>query len=114
MIELLIFYTLGLLIVSSFLVIWFETTIVPHVFKVLKISKDDIFTFDDWSDDMLIRSPFFGELLSCPLCLGFWVGLFTAFVIRIINELTWWFVPSCALSWSILVFLFLQASIKRD
>lgn len=114
MINLLIFYTLGLLIVASFLLIWFETTIVVHIFKFLRISKDDIFTFDDWSDDMLARFPFFGELFSCPLCLGFWVSLITASCIQFVNKLTLWFIPSCTFSWSILVFLFFRAAIKRD
>ena len=114
MIELIIFYILGLLIVSSFLLIWFETTIVVHISQLFGISKDDIFTFDDWSNDMLARHPFFGELFSCPLCLGFWVALIVSSCIQRINELTLWFIPSCTLSWSILVFLFFQAAIKRD
>jgi hypothetical protein len=114
MIDLLIFYVLGILIVSSFLTIWFETTIVVHISKLLRISKDDIFTFDEWSDDLLARAPFFGELFSCPLCLGFWVSVVTASCIQTINDLTLWFIPACSLSWSVIVFLFFKVVTKRD
>jgi len=110
----LVLYVLGLFMASSSILIWFETTIAVHIFKTLKISKDDIFTFDEWSDDMLIRFPFFGELLSCPLCLSVWVSIFVSTCIAQINELSLWFIPSCAASWPILIFIFFKACIKRD
>jgi len=114
MIELIIFYVLGVLISSSIILIWFESTIVVHISKFLRISKDDIYTFDEWSDDILIRFPFFGELFSCPICLSFWVCVGVAICIRFVNEFSWWFVVASVPSWPILVFLFFKTATKRD
>ena len=112
--EYLLHYLYGVGITSGFLVIWFETTIVVHISKLLKISKDDIFTFDDWSDDLLVRSPFFGELLSCPLCLGFWASLFVSICIQQVNELSYWFIPICIFSWPVFIFSIFKADVKGD
>ena len=113
-VEYVILYILGVLGSSSIILIWFETTIAVHIFKALRISKDDIFTFDEWSDDMLLRFPFFGELLSCPLCLSFWTSIFVSTCIVKINEISLWFLPACAVSWPILIFMFFKACTKRD
>ena len=36
--------------------------------------------FDTTREFISKKSKFFGELVSCPMCLGFWVGLFFGFV----------------------------------
>ena len=112
--DLILLYFAGAGITSGFLVIWFETTIVVHISKLLRISQNDIFTFDEWSDDLLIRSPFFGELLSCPLCLGFWVSLFVSVCTQQVNEFSYWFIPICIFSWPVFIFSIFKADVKGD
>jgi len=36
--------------------------------------------FEDLRTSIKNKSEFFGELISCPMCLGFWVGMFFGFV----------------------------------
>ena len=106
-------YTLGALISSSWIMMWFETTLAVHIFKFLRISKDDIWTYDDWADDLLVRFEFFGELLTCPLCFGFWTSAAVSTAIVLINGLSWWFVLASSFSWPIIIFVFYQILTKR-
>ena len=112
-----LFYILGSLITSSIIVIWFGTTIAVHLSKFLRIlDKDsDVFTWEEWSDYMLVKHPFFGELLSCPLCIGFWVGIVVATAISFINpEIGYWFIAASGLSWPIISYLAFRISLKSD
>ena len=52
MIEHILAYIVGGLIVSNAIVIWFGTTLAVHIFKFLKIIKeeDDVYSWQEWSD----------------------------------------------------------------
>ena len=36
--------------------------------------------FEDIRTAVKSKSEFLGELISCPMCLGFWVGMFFGFI----------------------------------
>jgi hypothetical protein len=38
--------------------------------------------FEKTRDLISSKSKFFGELISCPMCLGFWVGLIFSFIYK--------------------------------
>lgn len=113
-IYLITLFILGVLISSSCIVIWFETNLAADVFKTLKISNSNIYTFDEWSNDMIARFPFFGELLSCPLCLSVWTSCTVSAILTLVNELSWWFVPACTFSWPIIIFMFYTILTESD
>jgi hypothetical protein len=109
------FYVLGAAITSSLLVIWFSTTLAVHICKTLRITDSEIFTWDEWADDLLIKHPFFGELFSCPLCLSFWIAIVVATVITYINSaLGYWFIPASAFSWPLFSYLAYRLCLKSD
>ena len=115
--PIILYYILGALITSSFLVIWFGTTIAVHLSKFFRVlGKDsDVFTWEEWSDHMLLKYPIFGELVSCPLCLGFWVGVVTATTMSLINaNVGYWFIVASSLSWPVISYLAFRISLKSD
>lgn len=115
--DIILFYFLGALITSSVIVTWFGTTLAVHISKKLRLlnSDLDIYTWEEWSDYMLIRYPFFGELLSCPLCLGFWVSLVVATILSAINPVVgYWFIAASGFSWPLISYLAFRISLKSD
>ena len=71
--ELILPYVLGALISSSWICTWFISDLPVHLSHGLGLikKKDEVFTWDDWSDWLSSKNEFFGALLSCPLCFGF-------------------------------------------
>ena len=115
--DIIIFYFLGALITSSLIVTWFGTTLAVHMSKTIRIlDKDsDIFTWEEWSDYMLERHPFFGDLLSCPLCLGFWFSVIVATILSYLNpEVGYWFIAASGFSWPLISYLAFRISLKSD
>jgi hypothetical protein len=105
--ELIFYYILGCLISCSWITTWFNTLIGLHFCQILRLVKkdDELFTWDDWQLWLEEKSAFFGELLSCPLCFGFWVSIFVSSVITYINELNYYFILSAAFSWPLFIFI---------
>ena len=123
--DIFINYFLGLSIASSCIIAWFFTTFPVHIWKIFftfrknkKIrngevpEEEEIFTWEEWSDRMLIKSPFFGELLSCPICLSFWTSLSVAGVLVLINDITPWFMLACMFSWPSLIYFMYKTLAK--
>jgi hypothetical protein len=104
--ELVFFYILGCLISCSWICTWFFSDLPVRLFKSFGLIKkeEDIFTWDDWSQWILLKSDFFGELLSCPLCFGFWTSLTVSSVIFYINGLNPYFILSSAFSWPLFIY----------
>ena len=102
------FYFLGCLITCSLMTTWFNTLIGVHFFELFGLIKksDEVFTWEDFQLWLEEKSSFFGELLSCPLCLGFWVSIIISSVITYVNELTPYFILSSAFSWPLFIFAF--------
>lgn len=79
-------YILGLLVVNSLLLLWF--------FSPLKITLGEIFfkktLMPDQFDDLLfIKNKILGKLLSCHICLSFWLSLFVGAVFAVLFVLPW-------------------------
>jgi hypothetical protein len=106
------FYVLGCLIGTTVIVAWFHTTFPVHIWKTaVKVTPwldsevtEDIYTWEDWSNHMLVKHPFFGELLSCPICLSFWVSGAVASILTLINGLDGLFILSCIFSWPVIIY----------
>ena len=100
-----IYYILGALMACGTLTIWFNTHLPLHIFKATFLLKkeDEVFTWEDWQLWLEDKSSFFGELLSCPLCSGFWVSVIISSTLAIMNELSLFFIPASALSWPVFI-----------
>ena len=123
------YYVLGALITSNFIIIWFNTNLPLHVWSLLGLMRDieddldveDIpieagppETWEDWEILAFTQNKFFSELLTCPLCLGTWASAIVATTLTLINELTWWFLPTTIFSWPLFAFLLYKASQKKE
>jgi hypothetical protein len=106
MTKLILYYVLGALMACGTLTIWFNTHLPLHLFKAILILKeeDEVFTWDDWQLWLEEKNAFFGELLGCPLCSGFWVSVAISTAFMLIHELSPLFIPACALSWPLFIF----------
>ena len=105
MIDLIFYYLTGAMMVSGIIIIWNFSTISIHALSWLYKDRE-IITIDDMADAIAEKHPNISELLYCPLCLGFWVSLISACAIYYINSLTYWFIPVCAFSWPLIIFIF--------
>ena len=106
--NLTLIYALGALIVSGMTTLWFFSNLPIHIFKILRLIKtdDEVYTWDEWQMWTCARSSFFGELLSCPLCLGFWLSLAVSEFLTYMQTLTPWFIPASVLSWPVFIYFF--------
>jgi hypothetical protein len=83
-------YILGLLITNSLLILWFFSPISSSIGKYF-LKKDNIYVLDHLIDLIAIKSHFFATLLSCWICLSFWLSLIIGFIFTIINNYPYWF-----------------------
>lgn len=100
-------YLLGGLIATSLLVFWFFTGLPMHLTKILTFNQQKT-PFDDWAgwlEWLKQKSPLLGELCGCPVCFSFWASLFTSVTIMAVNHLSFWFIPSAALSWPTMAYV---------
>jgi hypothetical protein len=106
--DLLIAYVLGALLTSGALTLWFFSNLPIHLLKTLRVisEEDEVYTWDDLQIVLSTKSSFWGELLSCPLCLGFWTSLGIAIILQQICVLSPWFIPSCIFSWPVFLYFF--------
>lgn len=66
---------LTLLIILLLVAVIATEAIVEHV------TKNDVF---DWLRVLLVRVPFLGKLVTCPVCLSQWVAWFNVFTLSLI------------------------------
>lgn len=105
--ELIIFYILGALISCSWICTWFFSNLPVHLFKLSGLirKKDEIFTWEDWSEWLSSKNEYIGELTSCPICFGFWTSVLVSSLIVYINNITPYFILSSAFSWPLLIYI---------
>ena len=102
-----VFYILGFLFVSNFLVIWKLTNLHNHFFNFFKKDSDRIYTQEDLEDHLAMDGGWFGELLICPLCLSTHLSWISASLICLFSNTTWFLVPIGMFSWPVLAYSFL-------
>lgn len=97
------YYILGLLTVLSLLTLWF--------FSPLKTTLSEIFLgkilmpyeFDDY---LFAKNKYIGKLLSCWICMSFWLSLIVGFVYSIIFNLTILWGMFCFFTYPSICYLF--------
>ena len=84
------FYTSGLLVVNSILILWFYSPIANSIGKLF-LKRNDIYALDDLLDIIAIKSEVLSTLLSCWVCMSFWLSLIVGLVFMFIFGLYWWY-----------------------
>ena len=98
-------YVIGMLVSSGIIIIWNFSFISVHLIGWIFKNKD-IVTVDDLAEAISENHPNLSELLFCPVCLGFWLSIGISTLICQINQTSYWFIPACAFSWPLFIFLF--------
>lgn len=98
-------YISGLLIVNHLLLAWLHSNFPQHLWNFLHRQADPVFTKDDLINAAALRYGGWGDLWSCPLCLGTWIGALVSASILLVVALPWWFLPMGAFSYSGLLYL---------
>lgn len=83
-------YILGLLAVNSLLILWFYSPL-PNSIGKFFLKNDKIYTLDDLIDLIAIKSSFWATLLSCWICLSFWLSLLMGAITTITLSLPFYF-----------------------
>ena len=86
--------------------IWFFSGFPILFFKVIGLlkNKDEVFTQEEWEVWISNKSDFFGELLTCPVCLSVWISTIVSLSMCFICEYNFLFVAASVLSWPFIMF----------
>ncbi len=83
-------YILGLLVVNSLLILWFYSPLANSIGKYF-LKNDKIYTLDNLIDLIAIKSSFWATLLSCWICLSFWMSLLIGIIFTFIFSLSFYY-----------------------
>jgi hypothetical protein len=100
-------YVIGLLITNSILILWFYsplTSSISHYF----FHKKEIYTFNSFIDFLVIKNAFLGKLLSCWICLSFWLSFIVGMLFTIIFNLPIWYPLLTYFTYPAILFLIKQ------
>ncbi len=100
-------YLTGLLITNSILILWFFSPLSNSIGKIF-FKKDNIYTLDNLMDILAIKSVFLSTLLSCWICLSFWISLFVGACLMILFQLPIYFPLLTFLTYPSIVYLIKQ------
>lgn len=84
------FYFSGLLTVNSLLILWFYSPLSSSIAKYI-LKKDNISNLDDFLDFIYIKNEILGKLLSCWICMSFWLSLIIGIILTFCFNLSWFF-----------------------
>ena len=104
MIEL---YIIGLLIINSILILWFYSPLTTSISSLI-FNKKEIYTFDSFIDFLVIKNIFLGKLLSCWICLSFWLSFIIGILFTIIFNLPIWYPLLTYFTYPAILFLIKQ------
>jgi len=80
-------YLLGLSAVCSLLLLWFVSPLKITLGKVL--FKKDLLP-EQFDDLLFLKSKFLGKLLSCWICMSFWLSLAIGIILTLWLQTNWY------------------------
>ncbi len=113
MIQEILLYILGAIIVSNLIAVWFLSNISIHLYDILtlfKKKKQKLYTRNEWETHVAMNWGILGELVMCPLCLATHLSWMTAVSIFYITNCSPWMILGETLSWPIISYIVLQKS----
>jgi len=84
------FYLAGLFSVNSLLILWFYSPLSSSIAKYF-FKKDNVSNLDDFLDFIYIKNEILGKLLSCWICMSFWISLIVGIILVICFNLPLYF-----------------------
>jgi hypothetical protein len=105
--KMICFYLSGLLSVNSLLILWFYSPLSSSIAKYI-FKKDNVLTLDDFLDFIYIKNEILGKLLSCWICMSFWLSLIIGIVLAICFSLPMYFPILTFFTYPALLFLVKQ------
>ena len=103
----LISYLVGSIVVSNLLVIWFYTNIPVHFYELFSFGKKKkLYTRDDWEQHAALNWGHIGELLNCPLCFSTHLSWITGILVWQIMQSSPWIILLGAMSWPLISYIF--------
>lgn len=110
MIDNIIYYILGVFLVSNIICVWKFTNLSVHFLQfwlLLKREKEiEIYTIEDFEKHMCIYWGWLGELLICPLCLSTHLSWIISLIFFNFSLVSVWFIPISAFSWPMFSYFF--------
>ncbi len=100
--EFLGLYFWGLIITTNLIITFYSSTIkikvLEWVFALLR-KPNSVITLQDFDDYMFEKCGAFGEMLTCPLCFGFWTSLIVSGAMHQSFDLPIYYIVFSSLSW---------------
>ena len=88
------YYILNFLITNSLLILWFFSPLSNSIGKIF-LKREDIYVLDNLIDLISLKSSFFATLLSCWICMSFWISLIVGIILMAILGLPYHFPILC-------------------
>lgn len=108
-----IFYLVGLLIACNLLGAWFFSNFPQHLYNLVLRPTEPVFTKGDFETAVILRFKTWGDLFTCPICLGTWMSIVVAVWMMALTPASWKLLIVGPLSWPFLFFL-LYTWIRRQ
>jgi hypothetical protein len=100
--EFLALYFWGLVIHANLIITFYSSTIKIKILEwvlMLFRKEHNVLTLQDFDDYMFEKCGALGEMLACPLCFGFWLGLIVSYVMQQYFGMPLYYIIFSALSW---------------
>lgn len=85
---------LSFLISNSLLILWFFSPLSNSIGKIF-FKREDIYVLDNLIDLISLKSSFLATLLSCWICMSFWISLIVGIFLMVILGLPYYFPILC-------------------
>ena len=102
-----IIYLTGLLVVNSLLILWFYSPLSHSIGRIF-LKRNDIFSINQLSDIIATKSEFLSTLLSCWICLSFWLSLAIGVIFMLLFSLNWYYPILTYFTYPSILYLFKQ------
>jgi hypothetical protein len=80
------YHVISLLITNALLILWFYSPLSNTIGKIF-LKRNDIYVLDNLIDTISLKSDYLGMLLSCWICLSFWLSLIVGSILMAIFTL---------------------------
>lgn len=110
------FYLWGLLICANLIITFYSSSIKIKVFELFCFvfkKKHEVVTLEDFDDYVFRNWGAFGEMLTCPLCFGFWLSILISTIMQQYFNLPAHYIIFSAFSWPSLSSIALRAYMRE-
>lgn len=100
-------YVFGLLFVNSLLILWFYSPLPSSISKIF-FKKNNVYTLDDFLDFVAVKNQTLSTLLSCWVCMSFWLSLMCGLILYLVLNVEFLFPLITFFTYPAILFLIKQ------